>query len=147
MSEAPLFEVIICDNEELIQQCLTVRYKVFIEEQGYPPEEEVDDWDKESIHFLLRQLPSKKPVGTTRFYPPKSKLGRLAVLPECRGLGYGVTLCNELKKYVVHIGGHSYIAASSQEPKIGFYSKLGYKEEGDIYLDGGQPHKLMKLFL
>lgn len=108
--EAPLHEVILADSSELIAQCIQVRISVFVHEQLYPLELEVDEYDNESTtaHFLLRLLPSKEPIGAIRLYPglkhpdsnnntnhqsyPSWKFGRLCVLKPYREFGLGSAL-------------------------------------------------------
>jgi len=82
----PLHEVIsipACGEEgrdELKRQCFDLRIAVFVHEQGFPLEVEIDHEDDRATHFLVRLLPSLKPVGTIRAvtvnsptFPPTTK--------------------------------------------------------------------------
>ena len=63
---------------------------MFVEEQGVPPDEEIDAHDRDdpiAVHALVRD-PSGTPVGTGRYYvtePGVVQIGRMAVLAETRG--------------------------------------------------------------
>lgn len=77
----PQFEIIHANTRELIEQCITVRLNVFVHEQQFPLESEVDEYDDhpDTVHLLLRLLPlrnvdsdSASPIGTLRFHPTSS---------------------------------------------------------------------------
>lgn len=42
----------IVESEEELQQAYDIRMIVFVEEQNVPPEEEIDDLEGSSIHFI-----------------------------------------------------------------------------------------------
>ena len=69
----------------------TIRRKVFIEEQGCPPEIEWEN-EEESVHFLAEV--NGIPAGTARWRETQKgfKLQRFAVLKEFRGMGVGQAL-------------------------------------------------------
>ncbi|KAF8313267.1 hypothetical protein DL93DRAFT_2081354 [Clavulina sp. PMI_390] len=96
-------------SEELWRQCLDVRMKVFAEEQGFPVDTEIDDYDIKALHFLLRtkstpEAPSPIPFGVIRFNPStpsqgKLKLARLAVLPAYRRKGHAERLVEKVHEW------------------------------------------------
>ncbi|KAK4689805.1 hypothetical protein P7C73_g281, partial [Tremellales sp. Uapishka_1] len=151
---------------------------VFVVEQGYPHDTEIDDLDPISTHFLLSvQAPSpppsstavlgtilsssnestSTPIGTIRYTPSKSKLGRLALSAEYRKYGFGRILVDALENHVK--GGADGkvgdlvqekegkrvidIRANAQVPVIPFYEKCGYRPVGEEFLEEGEPHKLV----
>jgi len=67
-----------------------IRSKVFIEEQGVPPELEWDGLDEHSYH-VLAFAPDGAPIGTGRLLQD-GHIGRIAVLQEWRGKGVGRAL-------------------------------------------------------
>ncbi|KAF8272117.1 hypothetical protein EI94DRAFT_1777112 [Lactarius quietus] len=76
-------------REQLRHQCYGVRIDVFHREQGFPLDTEIDKLDETAEHFLLRLLPSLRPIGTIRASRttstvPHYKLSRLAVLKNYR---------------------------------------------------------------
>ncbi len=64
-----------------------IRYKVFVEEQKCPPDEEWDNYDAPAVHLLAEV--SGVPAGTLRYFDDGGWLhiGRLAVYSEYRGRG------------------------------------------------------------
>ena len=64
-----------------------VRWKVFVEEQRVPEDEEWDDYDPVSRHVIAAAADGA-PVGTGRLLPD-GHVGRMAVLKEWRGRGVG----------------------------------------------------------
>ena len=84
---APFAYSIIKATPELISKCYEIRISVFVDEQNCNLENELDDKDALSTHFLL--FLNSKPVGTCRLVPDVNEechLGRLAILKEARGL-------------------------------------------------------------
>jgi len=59
-------------RDELKQRCFDLRIAVFVHEQGFPLDVEIDHEDDRATHFLVRLLPSLKPVGTIRAVTVKS---------------------------------------------------------------------------
>ncbi|KAH9850796.1 acyl-CoA N-acyltransferase [Lenzites betulinus] len=162
MSDVPAYEVVVVPaagqpgREELRQQCYDVRIDVFHHEQGFPLDTEIDEYDEEATHILLRLLPSRKPVGTIRCVKLKEyyKLTRLAVLKECRQHRFGRVLVQSLHDYVrAHAkasgaalgspGRTVKVVAHSQIPVKGFYVKFGYVPEGEEFDEDGAPHQKM----
>ncbi len=66
------FEVYIADSELGKKLHYQIRYKVYCEELGYeeklcfPDSLEMDNWDQESIHFLVREKLTDRWVGALR---------------------------------------------------------------------------------
>ncbi len=71
-----------------------IRTEVFINEQQVPEAMEWDEFDAISTHVLARNFDGL-PVGTARLLPD-GHIGRMAVLKEWRGNGYGSAMlqCN-----------------------------------------------------
>ncbi|KZT24597.1 acyl-CoA N-acyltransferase [Neolentinus lepideus HHB14362 ss-1] len=157
--EAPNHEIIIVPGigepgrTELRQQCYDVRIAVFVDEQGFPLDVEIDEADETAGHFLLRLVPSLTPIGTIRAYRPNGapyyKLGRLAVLKDYRKYGFGRELVLALHAWVIQDAkargrtGTIPVISHSQIPVKRFYAKLGYIEEGEEFDEDGAPHQKM----
>jgi predicted GNAT family N-acyltransferase len=130
------------DNElyqHYLSQCQAIRKIVFTEGQNVAPEIEIDGLDISSGHLLL--LVGDKPAGTLRIRKTTegTKLERVSVLKEYRGLGYGklLVLCAlSLSEPPVYI--------HSQVPSEGFYRNLGFTV-GDptIFYEANIPHRTM----
>src|SRR5436305_1144964 len=74
--------------------CLSLRWTVFVEEQGVPPSLEVDEHDRlDAVHALATW--NGVPAGTGRFVQDArgaAKIGRMAVVDDVRGRGIGRAL-------------------------------------------------------
>ncbi|RLN52417.1 hypothetical protein BBJ29_005051 [Phytophthora kernoviae] len=112
---------------EEFQEAKNVRLQVFHIEQKFDQELEFDNHDDESttIHFLGKDVEQDKVVAVARVLMDepnrKAKIGRVAVLPECRGKGYGAALMDGVEGHVRHRV--DTIKLSAQFDKKGFYEK------------------------
>ncbi|MGM0535591.1 MAG: GNAT family N-acetyltransferase [Pseudomonadota bacterium] len=120
-----------------------IRRVVFIEEQQVPQEEEWDGRDPECRHFLA--LHDTLPLGTARLLPD-AHIGRVAVLPQARGLGIGAALVRAAIE-AARRDGHASVALAAQTHAQAFYEHLGFVAFGDEFLDAGIPHRNMRLSL
>ncbi len=123
--------------------CYAVRMKVFVEEQGVPPWEEMDEYDDVAEHFLVAV--DGQVVGTARLVDKGEgvgKIGRVAVLPEYRGRGFG----RDLMRQVMEAGFRRFqtLMLDAQLAVIPFYEALGFAAEGDVFLDAGIEHRRMR---
>ncbi|EPS96000.1 hypothetical protein FOMPIDRAFT_1062448 [Fomitopsis schrenkii] len=138
-------------HDELRQQCYDVRIDVFVHEQKFSLEEEIDSLDANATHILLRLLPSLQPVGTIRCtkHDGYYKLSRLAVLKDYRQYHFGRELVQAFHDHVKRDAKRSglpdpvTIKCHSQIPVKGFYAKYGYSPEGEEFDEDGAPHQLM----
>ncbi|GLD94498.1 hypothetical protein PINS_up003109 [Pythium insidiosum] len=75
-----------------------IRFRVFVDEQGFDADIEMDEADDAPTtrHFLGKDVEQDAYVATARcLLTPelrKGKIGRVAVLQECRGKGFGVEI-------------------------------------------------------
>ena len=123
---------------------------VFVEEQAVPPEEELDLYDVTATHFRVKHssaedLPERI-VGTARIVDKGNgvaKIGRVAILKEYRGKGIGFALMRVVERHAVSAG-FTEALLEAQCHAIPFYEKLGYVAEGDVFLDAGIDHRLMR---
>ena len=116
-------------------------------EQSVPEELEMDDLDAEAVHFLMRDADGE-PIGTARMLERGDavKIGRVAILSELRGHGYGRAIM-EFVMDEARTRGFREAKLSSQTYAIPFYESLGFVAEGPIYDDAGIPHRTMRLGL
>ena len=122
---------------------MTSARKVFIEEQQIPEEEEWDDKDLLSDHFLA--FSGGAPMGTARAYADGKaiRIGRIAVLPDGRGKGLGRDM---LLTALNHGAAQGFDTAvlDAQTHAIAFYEGLGFVAEGEEFDDGsGILHRRM----
>lgn len=123
--------------------CHALRRTVFIEEQGVPENEELDDQDDRAIHLLAWQ--DGRAVGSARILldGDTGKIGRVCVLPQARGQGLGAALIRAALDVLRVQPGIGRAKLGSQTHAIGFYEKLGFAAFGPVYDDAGIPHRDM----
>jgi predicted GNAT family N-acyltransferase len=120
-----------------------IRFAVFVEEQGVPPELEMDDMDSQSQHALA--FNGNEPVGTGRLLPD-GHIGRMAVLKPWRGRGVGAALLRRLVQAARERGDRE-VLLSAQVHALGFYRSHGFAPVGEVYEEAGIPHQAMRLSL
>ncbi len=127
--------------------CHAIRRVVFIEEQGVPEAEEIDDLDAAALHLLARL--DGRPVGTARLLRQgdTGKIGRVAVLREARGAGLGAGLMRAAVDQFRAMDGVARVKLGAQTHALGFYEKLGFTAFGPEFDDAGIPHRAMVLQL
>ena len=125
--------------DSLPNEALDIRITVFVDEQGFV--DEVDEVDSFATHLL--GLKGEKAVSTCRIFPSEDKeryiLGRLCVLAEHRGAGVGSEMLAAAEKCAKEKGARA-LALHSQWGAREFYKRLGYKEDGPLEYEQGQPH-------
>ena len=124
---------------------LALRRAVFIEEQGVPEAEEIDDRDGEATHFAIED-DGPLPQGTARLRtkaPGLGKAERVAVRADRRGAGVGRALMKALEAEAA-AKGHAAVLLGAQETAVPFYRRLGYRVEGEAFLDAGIVHFWMR---
>lgn len=123
-------------------QLLSVRHRVFVDEQGVPAELEHDAEDANALHLLAFNAAGEA-VGTARMLSD-GHIGRMAVLASWRGQGIGGQILQRLVR----------LAEANKLPQpflhaqcraTGFYERFGFVAVGPVFLDAGIEHRLMKL--
>ncbi|MFD2679738.1 GNAT family N-acetyltransferase [Bacillus seohaeanensis] len=135
--------VVIARNEQQKQDAFTVRKVVFVDEQNVPMEEEIDEYEKDSTHFVLYS--QKEPVGAGRFrlVDEVGKVERICVHSSQRGKGAGREIMLAIEEYAKNQSVPA-LKLNAQTHAIPFYEGLGYKIISGEFLDAGIPHKTMK---
>lgn len=125
-----------------LERVLAIRRIVFIKGQNVPEDREVDGMDGEALHLLLEK--DGAAIGTARLLldDDTGKIGRVAVLAEHRGRGYGLLLI-EKSIDVLRVHGMRRVKLGAQTHAIGFYEKLGFTAFGPEFMDAGIPHRNM----
>ncbi|WP_349410308.1 GNAT family N-acetyltransferase [Pseudalkalibacillus sp. SCS-8] len=137
----PLVKVV--SDDEQLRDAYSVRSKVFIQEQNVPEEEEIDQYEKDSIHFVVYDCNQAIGAARLRLIDDYAKVERVCILKEYRGTGIGKRLMEAIEKaaadqHAQHIKLHSQTHAEI------FYNKLGYETKSDIFMDAGIPHVAME---
>lgn len=137
------FKVFFIKDQQDINKAYEIRRKVFIEEQKVPEEIELDEYDTHvNTRHVLLLTKDGQAVGTARFRPYREgmlKIERVAVLPLTRGGGAGRILLEAIAQEAQKAGYQS-IKLGAQLHAKGFYERLGYQAQGEIYQEAGIEH-------
>lgn len=128
-----------------INEALSVRKKVFVEEQHVPEELECDEYDASAHHFLA--LADNVPCGAARWRKTQAgvKLERFAVLWAYRGKGIGSALVEAVLKDIRSMGLDHYVYLHAQLGAMSLYEKFGFVPSGPLFEEAGIAH--YKMFL
>ncbi|MDR0361698.1 MAG: GNAT family N-acetyltransferase [Planctomycetota bacterium] len=123
----------------------TVRTRVFVEEQNVPLEEEWDELDAVATHLVA--VADGNAAGTLRCYREGDwwRVGRVAVLPEYRGMGLAARMM-EACLGLARECGMKMSCLNAQSDKMGLYEKFGYARTGGEFMEASIPHYRMELF-
>lgn len=121
-----------------------IRTAVFIHEQRVPEVLEWDEFDAISVHLLACDA-AGQPIGTARLLPD-GHIGRMAVLKEWRGQGFGSAMLRKLLQELTRR--HQQKAQlNAQTNAVPFYEKFGFQVLGEEFMEVGIPHVKMTLLL
>jgi predicted GNAT family N-acyltransferase len=126
----------------------SVRTAVFVQEQGIAPEDEWDADDATALHAVLFDK-NGQALGNARLLQPSAtvaKVGRMAVLKDARGNGYGARLLQALIR-CARQHRHKEVRLSAQRTAEGFYAAHGFVAVGEPFDEVGIPHVEMVLSL
>jgi predicted GNAT family N-acyltransferase len=136
-------KVEVAKTENQIQEVFNIRKTVFVEEQKVPLEEEIDEFENESTHFVLYDQTVPVGAGRFRILDGIGKVERICVLESVRGKGAGREIMLAIEEHAKQQP-LSQLKLNAQTYAIPFYEGLGYKVTSDEFLDAGIPHKTMK---
>ncbi|MFZ6665642.1 GNAT family N-acetyltransferase [Peijinzhouia sedimentorum] len=134
------------DKAEL-DAAFAIRYKVFVDEQKVPFDEECDEFEESSIHLIAKDNDGKA-LGTCRWRQTDKgiKMERFAVLKEARGKGVGARLVEaclaSISSRPFTKGKKRYLNA--QVSAIPLYEKFGFKEVDELFDECGIMHRQME---
>ena len=142
-----LIELFSVADEDRIREALAIRQRVFVDEQGVPLDEEIDEHDltdPDAVHALARA--DSVAIGTGRFYPLVAggvQIGRMAVLAEARRAGVGRAILNALIAEAMRRGFRRG-ALLAQVDATAFYERAGFGACGACVWDAGILHQPME---
>lgn len=134
------------ETEEELQQAFDIRKEVFVKEQNVPEDEEYDEFEKSSTHFLAESEEGFA-YGTARWRETNEgiKVERFAVLQGARRKGVGMGLMEAVLEDIEQAddtrGKKIYLHA--QLDAVPMYKRFGFEEEGDIFDECGIDHYRM----
>ncbi|MDG5473019.1 GNAT family N-acetyltransferase [Jeotgalibacillus sp. ET6] len=138
-----MLQIVHVTTEQQKEDAMSVRKQVFVAEQQVPVEEEIDQYDPSSDHFVLYD--QNHPIGAGRFrmIEETGKVERICVLSSHRGSGAGVLIMQGIEEFAEKKG-IGRLKLNAQSHALLFYEKLGYHITSDEFLDAGIPHKSME---
>ncbi|MGY2064075.1 GNAT family N-acetyltransferase [Blastococcus sp. SYSU DS0619] len=121
-----------------------LRTRVFVDEQGVPPEIERDAADATAVHVLSRD-DAGRVVATGRLLVDggTARIGRMAAAAEVRGRGHGAAVLDELHREAARRGATA-VELHAQLPARRFYERAGYAAVGEVYEEAGIAHVTMR---
>ncbi len=136
-----MYNIIIADSGELLQQCRDIRHEVFVLEKQVDSAIEQDEHDVlggACEHFLIKS--GEKAVGALRCMRQGSsvKLQRMCVLSKHRGKGAGAAALRFVERH--YLGSAEEIRLDSKCEAQGFYERLGYRAVSERFIEAGIPH-------
>jgi predicted GNAT family N-acyltransferase len=131
------------NGSALLPEVFELRREVFCREQGVPVELELDELDQSATH--LAAILDDEVIGTLRIlqHAGAAKIGRVAVRAKLRGSGIASRLMERAAAIALEQG-FAEIVLHAQVGVTGFYRRLGYVEEGDVFEEAGIPHVAMR---
>ena len=137
-----MFEVKRVATKEQLDEAFRIRTAVFVEEQGVPPEEEIDAYEREADHIVVYSGTEPVATGRLRMVDGAAKLERICVLADYRKHGLGGMIMNALET-IAREKGAATAKLHGQTQAERFYEKLGYRTVSGIFMDAGIPHVRM----
>jgi len=134
-------------DDDRIEDALSVRRAVFVDEQGVPEDREIDGKDGDATHFVAYD--GGDPVGVARLRPygkgdaETAKVERVAVLADRREDGLGRELMATTEE-TARDEGYTEVVLHAQLPVVSFYTGLGYDPVGEPFEDAGIEHREMR---
>lgn len=105
-----------------------VRIQVMAKQHDISLRQEFDEHDTPETRYIVI-TDDDFPVATCRYYELSNKsamIGRVVVLPEYRGKGFGERTIREAEEWLKE-SGYNISVVESRDVAVGFYEKLGYK--------------------
>ena len=136
------YKLVTSDRE--LKEAFDVRKEVFVEEQGISEDLELDGYDSEALHMVVKD--GERVIGTARVQflaANEAKIERMAILEpfRCKGVGRRIIsfLNEELRNRQVQ-----QVVLHAQYPVAAFYKSCGFVESGSPFWEAGIKHIKMQ---
>lgn len=140
-----MIEVLLADTKELREKAFEIRQQVFVQEQQVPREDEFDEFEQVSRHFVVLN-DDHQPVGAARWRKTAKgiKLERFAVKATHRRSGIGSALVQKVLDDVASTEGTGQdVYLHAQLSAVPLYQNFGFEIVGDQFLECDIWHYLM----
>lgn len=118
-----------------------LRERVFVVEQGVPIELEMDEFDAVSRHALARTAEGSV-IATGRLLPD-GHIGRMAVDAGWRDCGVGGAVLEALVQEAC-ARRMTEVILNAQVHAQAFYARHGFIAEGEVFVEAGIEHRVMR---
>ena len=140
-----MHRIIKAKTDQELKKAFAIREEVFIVEQEVAAEEEFDEFEEESHHFVALDE-DDQPVGSARWGLTDKgiKLERFTVKANLRGQGLGSRIVKAvLDDIKQHAERGTYLYMHAQLEAVPLYTKFGFQTKGDQFDECGILHYLM----
>lgn len=140
-----MIEVTKINTPEDLSQSHKIRLEVFVDEQKVPVEEEMDEFENNSRHYLARVNGLAAGTARWRVTDKGIKLERFAVRKIFRRSGVGSALMKSILEEIKRSPdlNQREIYLHSQLDAMPLYSKFGFTKTGNIFEEAGIKHYKM----
>lgn len=129
------------DKKDL-DQVFNIRKTVFVEEQGVPLDNELDEYEDISNHILVYYENKPVATGRLRIVDNIGKLERICVIIDYRKYGLGKLVVEGLEK-LAREKGIKKTKLHAQVQAKGFYEKVGYIQVSEEFMEENIRHIAM----
>lgn len=133
------------DGDTLYTKQRRLRWEVLRRPLGKPEGAELNPHEPELRHCVA--VAAGEVVGTVSWYPEvgaaSGKLVQMAVEPAWERRGVGARLVRALEARAATEGAAE-VHMHARDLAVGFYAKLGYRVEGEPFVEIGIPHVAMR---
>ncbi|MEQ9307678.1 MAG: GNAT family N-acetyltransferase [Marinoscillum sp.] len=140
-----MISVLLANSKELQEKAFFIRREVFVVEQRVSTEDEFDEYEDISTHFVALDE-ANDPVGAARWRKTDKgvKLERFAVKSNQRGKGVGALLVEKVLENIrSEVGEGHYLYLHAQLPAVPLYEKFAFTKKGNQFLECDILHYLM----
>lgn len=130
---------------EQLARCLALRTEVFVAEQGVSVADEQDGRDGAARHWIATRGARTLATARVLVSGDTAKIQRVAVARAARGTGLGRRLMDAVLDEMRADRAVARVILDSQVDALGFYERLGFTPEGEVFLDAGIEHRRMVL--
>ncbi|RED97042.1 GNAT family N-acetyltransferase [Marinoscillum furvescens] len=128
-------KVVLANTEDLQQKAFEIRQEVFVIEQRVDRDEEFDEFEEVSRHFVALD-DAGRPIGAARWRVTDKgiKLERFAVKRTERGKGIGGLLVQSVLDDIKdQKGSGHYLYLHAQLPAVALYEKFDFQTQGEQF--------------
>lgn len=140
-----MIKVVKVSTETGLEEAFRIRETVYIREQQISREDEFDEFDDSSDHFLA--YIDGVPAATARWRSTTdgAKLERFATLSDFRGRGVASKLLERMIEEISDQESIDYLYLNAQVSAMPLYAKYGFVPVGDRFLECDIEHQKMEL--